>query len=619
MCGIVGIFGPAVPPDAIGRMTAAIAHRGPDSDGFWEEGEAHFGHRRLSIIDTSERGRQPMGDHTGRYVLIHNGEIYNYQAIRDAMDYPWRTGTDTEVILAQYAKYGPACLRHLVGMFAFAIWDREAERLFIARDRLGIKPIYLHESAGRLLFGSEIRALLASGLVKARLDAAGLQSYFMYQTVYGNGTMVNGITMLPPGHYAIWEKGKLSLHRWWDLVADADDAAAGMSEAAIHAQVKALMAQSIARRLVSDVPVGAFLSGGIDSSAVVALMAQASAQPVDTFSIVFEEPAYDESEWSGLMAQKYNTRHHPILLKPNDFLDALPAALAAMDHPSGDGINSYVVSQVTRAQGVKVALSGLGGDELFAGYPIFGSLPNILQKPMFQWPGGLRRGLAGLYGMVRSGREAEKKAAVLGLPEVNLEAVYGIFRTIYSDRDARQLLRGIAPGRHPLDGIVGDQAALRRRLPLLSQISALEIQSYTQSVLLRDTDQMSMAHALEVRVPFFDHDLVAFVMGIPDAVKRGSYPKQLLVDSLGDLLPPALVHRKKMGFVFPWEQWLRGPLRAFCADRFTQFSQRACVAKPDQLLQVWTDFQAGKGPWLWTHIWLPVVLEDWLQRNGVEA
>ncbi len=619
MCGITGILGKGIPDGTIARMTEAMAHRGPDSAGYFEEGDVHLGHRRLSIIDTSERGRQPMEDVTGRYVLIHNGEIYNYQQLRAELDYPWRTGTDTEVILAAYAQWGPQCLQKLVGMFAFAIWDRVAQRLFIARDRLGIKPIYLHVREGLLLFGSEIRTLLASGQLKGKLDPAGLQSYMMYQTVYGSGTMVQDVTMLPPGHYAIWENGQLNVQAWWDIWADASTEAATMDAPAVRKRVRSLLDQSIARRLVSDVPVGAFLSGGIDSSAIVALMAQASTQRVDTFSIVFQEQEYDESQWSSLIARKYNTRHHAILLKPTDFLDALPAALQCMDHPSGDGINSYVVSQVTRAHGVKVALSGLGGDELFAGYPIFTSLPAILQKRLFQLPYPLRRVMAGIYGLLQHSREAEKKRTLLALPAASLEQVYQVFRTIYSRSDAQALLKSSMQSGHPLSALLDRHADLRRALPQLSQISGLEIDSYTQSVLLRDTDQMSMAHALEVRVPFFDHDLVSFAMGIPDHIKRGSYPKQLLVESLGDMLPSDLVHRKKMGFVFPWEQWLRGELRSFCEQRWEQFAQRDCVAQPARFRQIWHDFQAGKGPWLWTHIWLPVVLEDWLQRNGVEA
>lgn len=619
MCGIAGIVGPAIPEGSIARMTVAIAHRGPDSDGYFVASDVQLGHRRLSIIDTSERGRQPMEDATGRYVLIHNGEIYNYQQLREEIDYPWRTGTDTEVILAAFAQWGPACLEHFAGMWGFAIWDKVDQRLFIARDRLGIKPVYLYHRDGRLIFASEIRAILASGLVRGKLDRRRLQSYLMYQTVYGHGSIVEDIVMLPPGHYALWEQGKLSVRSWWDIWDNASPAAQDMDAAQVRARIRALLDQSIARRLVSDVPVGAFLSGGIDSSAVVALMAAASTQPVDTFSIVFDEKEYDEREWSDLIARKYNTRHHPILLKPTDFLDALPAALQAMDHPSGDGINSYVVSQVTRAQGVKVALSGLGGDELFAGYPVFTQLPAIRQKALLKLPLPLRKLLARLYGAVQSGRAADKKKAVLTLPSAQLEDIYKVFRTIYDEDDLRRLLGVEGEMVHPLTGLLAHHADVRRALPQLSQIGGLEIMTYTQSVLLRDADQMSMAHALEVRVPFFDHDLVAFVMGVPDTIKRGTYPKQLLVDALGDMLPPALVHRKKMGFVFPWEQWLRGELREFCQTRWTQFAQRSCIADPQAFQQIWTDFQAGKGPWLWTHIWLPVVLEDWLQRNGVDA
>lgn len=620
MCGIAGIVGDHVPAGTIQRMTQAIAHRGPDAEGYFEEGPVHLGHRRLSILDTSARGNQPMLDPTGRYVLIHNGEIYNFKQVRSALGFSHGTETDTEVILAAWTRWGPACLERFAGMWAFAIWDKQEQSLFIARDRLGIKPIYVHESGNRLLFGSEVRAILASGILQPKVDRAGLASYFVYQTVYGNDTLVEGVKMIPPGHYGIWKAGKWTVTAWWDIWKNASLEAQDMEAGAIKTRIRALLDQSIGRRLVSDVPVGAFLSGGIDSSAVVALMAQASSQPVDTFSIEFEEKEYDESEWSRLIAQKYATRHHPILLKPSDFLDALPDALAAMDHPSGDGINSYVVSKMTRAQGVKVALSGLGGDELFAGYPIFTQLPAISQKGIFKLPLALRKALAGLYGIANQGREAGKKKAVLSLPDGGLENVYPVFRTIYEWEQACKLFAlPIVGTAHPLAGILNTHRARRESLPLLSQISGLEIGSYTQSVLLRDADQMSMAHALEVRVPFFDHDLMEFVLGIPDAVKRPGFPKQLLVESLGDLLPHGLVHRKKMGFVFPWEQWLRGPLRSLCAERIAQFSDRGLLADKGALHEIWEAFLAKKGPWLWTHIWLPVVLEDWLQRNGVEA
>jgi asparagine synthase (glutamine-hydrolysing) len=621
MCGIAGIVSQAeIAPEVLQRMTQAIAHRGPDAEGFFEEGPVHLGHRRLSILDTSARGNQPMHDATGRYVLIHNGEIYNFRQVRQELGFAHGTETDTEVILAAYLRWGPACLSKFAGMWAFAIWDRVEATLFVARDRLGIKPIYYHFEEGRLIFASEIRALLRSGLFRPKVDRTGLASYLVYQTVYGNGTMLEGVQMVPPGHYGIWKDGNWTLTSWWDIWKNASMDAAEMDDSAVRKNIRRLLDQSIARRLVSDVPVGAFLSGGIDSSAIVALMAQASAQPVDTFSIVFEEKEYDESEWSGLIAKKFATRHHPILLKPSDFLEALPEALAAMDHPSADGINSYVVSQVTRAQGVKVALSGLGGDELFAGYPVFSQLPSIANSRLMHLPLGMRNLLANVYGSLKSGREAEKKTALLRLPSATIDDIYPIFRTVYDWPAAQNMLHLQAGTVHPLKNLLAHSQLERQKLPLLSQIGGLEINSYTQSVLLRDTDQMSMAHALEVRVPFFDHDLVEFAMGIPDAIKQPKrYPKQLLVESLGDLLPQGLVHRKKMGFVFPWEQWLRGELASFSHDRIHQFNARGLVANYEALPSIWHEFQAGRGPWLWPHIWLFVVLEEWLQRNGIES
>lgn len=619
MCGIAGIVGADIPPGTIQRMTAAIAHRGPDAEGYFEEGLIHLGHRRLSILDTSARGNQPMTDPTGRYVLIHNGEIYNFREVRHKLGLSHTTETDTEVILAAYIQLGPACLEHLVGMYAFAIWDREQQELFAVRDRLGIKPLYFVDFGDSLIFGSEVRCLLASGLWEPQVDPHALTAYLMYQTTYGLSTLVAGVRTVPPGHYATWKNGRWTLHPYWDIWENASLEAAGMSRPAILGRIRGLLEQSIARRMVSDVPVGAFLSGGIDSSAVVALMARASEQPVDTFSVVFEEPEYDESEWSGLIAKKYQTRHHPILLRPHDFLDALPDALAAMDHPSGDGINSYVVSKVTRAQGVKVALSGLGGDELFAGYPVFTQLPGIMRRKVFLLPGFLRRLLASAYGAMNSGRMAAKKQALLRLPDNRLESIYPIFRTVYDWEQAQALVAADKKTLHPLSSALRINYDGRQRLPLLSQITGLEMLSYTGNVLIRDTDQMGMASALEVREPFFDHELVAFVMGIPDQEKWPHYPKQLLVEALGDLLPPELVHRKKMGFVFPWEQWLRGELRSFCEERILRMESRGLVGKPGELVGIWREFQSHRGPWLWPHIWVLVVLEDWLQRNGFRA
>jgi asparagine synthase (glutamine-hydrolysing) len=370
MCGIAGIYQPPAGhdlPAILKEMGAALAHRGPDATGYLRENPMWMVHTRLSIIDTSAAGNQPMSDFSERYVIIYNGELYNYRELRAELPGPWKSGSDTEVILAAYAAWGAECLHRFNGMFAFAIYDRSTKKLFVARDRLGIKPLYFYAKGNCFAFASEVRTLLRLPWMPRRIDKGGLINFLSYQTVYGESTLVEQVSMLGPGQYMEVTQEGHSIGTFWSLFECATEEAKSLDAAGIRKRVRELLSRAVARRMVSDVPVGAFLSGGIDSSAIVALMAQASEQPIDTFSVVFEDKRFDESPWSKMIAQKYNTRHHPILLKPSDFLDELPNALAAMDHPSGDGLNSYVVSKLTRAQGVKVALSGLGGDELFGG------------------------------------------------------------------------------------------------------------------------------------------------------------------------------------------------------------------------------------------------------------
>ena len=597
-------------------MGVALGHRGPDSQGYLEENPIYFAHTRLSIQDTSDAGRQPMVDKTGRYVIVYNGEIYNFRELRTELGSGFRTGTDTEVILAAYTAWGKDCLARFNGMFAFAIWDRVEHKLLIARDRLGIKPLYYHVKGGCFAFASEVRSLLKLPWLHRRIDRNGLTNYLSYQTVYGEDTLLEGVKMLGPGQYVEIDAKGVFFDTFWSLFECATDEAQGMDLKGIHTRVRDLLGRAVARRMVADVPLGAFLSGGIDSSAVVALMAQASEQPIDTFAIAFQEKEFDESAYAAMVGKKFNTRHHRILLTPEDLLRELPLALKAMDHPSGDGVNSYVVSKYTRAEGIKVALSGLGGDELFAGYPIFNQLPAIQRKKLlWSLPYPTRKFLGMLYTNVKKGRQAGKIGEILRLPEPVMEGIYKIFRTIYPPSMAYDMVG--ETWTNTVGTLLAREAENMKSLPLLSKISVAEIATYTESLLLRDTDQMSMAHALEVRVPFFDHNLVKFVLGVPDIHKQGSYPKQLLVESLGDLLPKEIVHRPKMGFVFPWNQWLRNELRDFCETRIERMAERG-IMDAITLREVWSDFKAGKGPWLWTHVWLPVVLEEWMSNNGIE-
>jgi asparagine synthase (glutamine-hydrolysing) len=454
--------------------------------------------------------------------------------------------------------------------------------------------------------------------------------------------MVQGIRQLEAGSWMRIRHGRPEARRYWDVVADGVQFDFS-DEGKVQRRIRELMLQSVRRRLVSDVPVGAFLSGGIDSSAVAGLMAEADPARPNTFNICFDEKEYDESAYAEMVAKKFNTEHTRILLRPTDFLDELPHALDAMDSPSGDGINTYVVSKAIRSKGIKVALSGVGGDELFAGYPYFGQYLQVRSKG---WLWKLPAFLRGMAALAQSGGKRKRLQQVLRAESPAIEAIYPVFRQILAPEEIGRLTALRAPGglngeRLPgpggatqfpgpdgatqfpgpggltcLEATLAGRSAELSRLPLLSQVSAAEYLGYTQHTLLKDTDQMSMAVALEVREPFFDQDLVEFVLAVPDRLKKPVYPKSLLVESLKPLLPEEIVFRKKQGFLFPWNVWLKKELRSFCEDQITRMAGRDFI-HGGELKARWKQFLAGDPRVRWSEIWLFVVLEYWLEKNGV--
>lgn len=618
MCGLAGIVWTRSAEEkrpVIQRMTDTIAHRGPDAEGHHVDEHVALGHRRLSIIDLSEEANQPMWDVSGRYAMVFNGEVYNFESIKERLtNYPFRTSSDTEVVLAAYIKWGESFLQELNGMFALAIWDVEKQRLFAARDRLGIKPFYFHQSAGRLFFASEIRAILASGLVEKKLNRQSVHEFLTYQTVHAPNTMVEGISQLHPGEYCIFENGVFLKKTYWKMAPEKFEATAENDYGTIKKNIRQLLLQAVERRLVSDVPLGAFLSGGIDSSAVVALMSQVSDRPAETFSVIFEEKQFDESRYSNLIAKKYKTNHHPLLLHPTDFLDAMPDAIAAMDMPTGDGVNTYTVSKATRKAGITVALSGLGGDELFAGYPLFQRIKKIESwRRLWAVPSSLRGGLAHLASGLLKSHEQARFVEIAGAKNTTVEEIYPAFRKVLTPKDLG-FANGNGSRNDAVHLAVEAQQPRLSRMPLLSQVTVADISTYTQNVLLKETDQMSMAHALEVRVPFFDHTLVEYVLTIPDRWKYPGYVKKLLVESLHPLLPDEIVFREKKGFNLPWKVWLKNELRQFCEVRLHRFSERGLIDR-QVTERLWADFVSGKNDNLWSRVWVFVVLEDWLERN----
>jgi asparagine synthase (glutamine-hydrolysing) len=651
MCGIAGVL--VLPPIraaglplagggyttasvAVARMVERLRHRGPDGCGVRTLGgdealAGELGHTRLAILDLSPAGRQPMASPDGLLSITYNGEVYNFGQLRErlaAAGGGWRSRTDTEVILQAYAAWGRECLAHLRGMFAFAIWDGRRRELFLARDRLGIKPLYYYVGDGYFLFASEVRALLASGLVSPRLDAAGLWEYLGYQAAPAPRTLIQGVRALAPGSWLTVDAHRsMAQAQYWNLLEDAAPEAATVSAAESRRRVGELLRESVSLHLVSDVPVGVFLSGGIDSSAVTALVRE-SGQVPRTFSVAFAEQAYDETRFARRVADRFGADHTEILLRERDLLHQLPDAMGAMDQPTGDGLNTYVVARAVRQAGITVALSGLGGDELFAGYPSFARLA--------RWAG-----LCRLWGRAPAPAWTLAAAAVRALGPAwlrgdkvaaalesggDLARLLPLSREVLSPARRRVLLQqpwveAAAPVQDLYVPVLQTAFARHPGAQLLARVSYAEARTYMHDVLLRDTDQMSMAHSLEVRVPLLDHRLAEYVIGLPDRHKgvRGT-PKRLLVDSLGPLLPDEVVHRPKQGFTLPLDPWMRGPLRALCEDRLgpRRLGGRG-IFRPEAVQQLWRAFLDRRPGVTWSRPWILVALEEWLERSGAAA
>lgn len=607
-------------------MNAGLAHRGPNAEGSWLEPGIALGHKRLSIIDLNPRANQPMHSPCGRYVLVYNGEIYNFDQLagdmREAMaakGLQLRSSSDTEVLLYGLMLYGESFLERCNGMFAFAFYDREHRSLLLGRDRLGIKPLYYFRDKDCLVFSSELRACLASGLVPRRLDERALADYLRYQCVHGERSIVQGVSMLPPGTCLHLDEDEEGIRYWWHPITHGRSWQ-GMSREALKAEIRSSLQDSVRQRLISDVPFGAFLSGGIDSSAVVALAARECSGSLRTFTVSFAEAKHDESHHAQRIAERFATDHREIRLSADHLLQSLPQALGAMDHPTGDGINTYVVAGAAREAGISVALSGLGSDELFGGYPVFQQLKALQQKKwLLSYPRFVRAGLAAAYKRIKPGVASDKIAKVLCEDYFDVDYVYPYSRELCGMEELRQVLRKYIGGADEVFAMLHREVAFGTEgyaLPLSGRISYAELRTYLHSVLLRDTDQMSMAHALEVRVPFLDHRLVELLMYIPDSERLSEPPKQLLLESLADLLDPELFMRPKQGFTFPWEEWMRGGLRDFCESHINALAKREQF-NGKELLQRWKRFDKKDPRVSWSRIWYLCALEAWLQNNEV--
>ena len=647
MCGIVGVLARScrVSEDLLERATQSLAHRGPDHSGTTiiretvpQPLEIGLGNRRLAILDLSPLGHQPMRDpETGNWI-VYNGEIYNFREIRQELEkhgVHFTSQSDTEVLLKAYGRWGEGCLKELRGMFAFAIWDAQHQRLFLARDPLGIKPLYYFASAQNFLFGSEVRTLLTTGLVPRRLDSAGLLNYLAFGSAYDPITMIEGISALKPGHYLVWENGAVREEMYWDLVAIDSGEHAHRDRAFLSQQERNHLEkelgdelyEAVRLHLVSDVPVGVFLSGGIDSSSLVSILSSggtASSKTAScgtglhTFSIVFREADFDESEYSRAVARMFGTEHHEISVSQQDALESIPSALEAMDQPTIDGVNTYIVSRETRSAGMKVALSGLGGDEMFAGYSSFRTVPRMERFAGF-WqhvPQAARQPLGSIFASIASSNDQNRKLAALARENGNLLHPYFLSRMLFTPPERERLLAN--PDAEALgraNASLKENLGRTNSLDPINRVSYLEARCYMLNTLLRDSDFMSMAHGLEVRVPLLDHHLARKVLALPGPWKMNGIPKPLLVRAIGDTLPNQIVRRRKRGFTLPFEHWLRDELRAGVEPNLRKIpaGPLGMLLNDKGVRDVWKNFLCGTTSW--SRPWSLYVLQRWCELH----
>ena len=617
MCGIAGVVERERPLADAHRLAealdASLAHRGPDGAGRWMSPASTSGgpgvllvHRRLAIIDPGPGGAQPMSTPDGRHHIVFNGEIYNYRELRadlESRGVRVSSGSDTDVLLRLLALDGPASLARVRGMFAFACWDETERSLLVARDRFGIKPLYIAANARRVAFASEIGALRAAGLAGHDVSAAGVLAFLEWGSVPPPLTWARDVEMLAPGTWRCWRIGAARETR--GVFADArepyrSDAHAPMPTAAFRADVADAVRDSVRAHLVADVPVGVFLSGGIDSGALVSCATSAGAGNLQTFTVAFDDES-SESARAAQVASLFGTKHHELHLASDDVARDLPAVLARLDQPTIDAVNSYYVSRAVAATGIKAVLSGAGGDELFGGYPSFTRLPRAMAAK--RWAGPLWPAIGPLAGVMMPERLRARWrhfAAANG----SLAEAYRVQRGFLLPEEVRALAgpalvdaqwRDADADVRSTEHLLLDTAASGDEAPAAS-VARLESRMYLGSQLLRDLDVMSMAHALEVRVPFVDHTLVSHVWPVLARHPELMRGKRLLHESLERPLPQSIVNHPKQGFTLPFARWMRGDLAPFVRDGLQRLAGAGWI-RADAPDRVWTDWQRGASHW----------------------
>ena len=635
MCGICGkidLTGKAVPLELLRSMADSFAYRGPDDEGFFLDGPVGLGHRRLSIIDLSPAGHQPMSNEDGSLQLVFNGEIYDFEEIRKELiskGHTLKSRSDAETVLHLYEEEGVACLKHLNGMFGLALWDARLQRLWLARDRLGKKPLVYSWDGKRLIFASEIKAILRDPDVGREIDFEALDLYLTLNYIPATWTIFKNIRKLLPAHSLLLEKGRLSVQSFWDVSANAGEPLApspsdSLSWDQCKDRLRQLLEASVGRRLTADVPLGAFLSGGLDSSIIVALMARQSSRPVKTFSIGYEDlPFFDETHYAREVARFNRTEHYEFKLGHKDVLDAFPKVLDLLDEPFADSsaVPTYIVSRETKRH-VTVALSGDGGDELFAGYRMY--LGEYWAKYFVRIPGALQKYM--ITPLVQSLPDARDKPSLelirrakkfLRGMSLSFPERFCGWREIFPFATRQRLLR-CPPDRNFYLELIRQAVANNEELFAGDGINLmlyLDVKGLLPGDMLAKVDRMSMAHSLEVRVPFLDYTLVQYVFSLKGSAKLGAWKgKRILLETFKDLLPPLLHNRPKWGFEMPIGSWLRKELR-FLIEEYLRKDriEKQGLFDPRVISELVSSHLSGRQDTSW-QLWNLIVFEHWYEK-----
>ena len=632
MCGFCGVYSfdgqTPVSQKVLAAMTATLQHRGPDDFGSFTAGPVGLGHRRLSIIDL-ETGHQPLSNEDGSIWIVYNGELYNYQEIRVNLEkagHRFATLSDTEVIVHAYEEYGADCLKVMNGMFAFALWDSNRQRLLLARDRVGIKPLYYAQLPKCWVFGSEVKALLAHPQVQRRLDTTALNLYLSLEYVPAPYSIFAGISKLPPGHFLIMEGSDSHLEQYWDLRLDKSEPISTKSLLECTAEVRQLLHDVVKMELVADVPVGVLLSGGIDSSAVAAMMTQASTRPVPSFSVAFDDPSFDESAHARLVARHLGTEHHEFPLSADTALKTLPEIVAGLDEPLGDSsiIPTYCLARFTREH-VKVALGGDGGDELFGGYSTL-QAHRLANYYLRLAPGWLRR-LVEPWVLEKLPVSFDNLSFDFKLRrflrDYSLPPVVRHHRWLgsFTHEEKAQLLGPLfTESQEKTVNLVEHHAHQARTQDPLNQILYCDLKLYLEGDILVKVDRASMANSLEVRVPLLNRLLVEYASHLPHSFKlHGLTTKFLLRQALKGQLPESILRRGKKGFNVPAAKWLAGPLKPLMEELLSSRRLRQQgLFQPDYVETLIQEHQArhrDHRKLLWTLLAFQLWHEHWLDQR----